>query len=94
MKKTAEEIIARVNDLDLDDEIKIELMEDITDSVNDADPEAEARYTELEARYTELEAKYSDLEERYKARFMEGKDPEEKDPDEDEDAEVIDIKEI
>ena len=87
MKKTAEEIIARVNDLDLDDEIKIELMEDITDSVNDADPEAEARYTELEA-------KYSDLEERYKARFMEGKDPEEKDPDEDEDAEVIDIKEI
>ena len=86
MKKTAEEIIARVNDLDLDDEIKIELMEDITDSVNDADPEAEARYTELEA-------KYNDLQERYKARFMEGKDPEEKDSDE-EDDEVIDIKEI
>lgn len=86
MKKTAEEIIARVNDLDLDDEIKIELMEDITDSVNDADPEAESRYTELEAKYT-------DLQERYKARFMEGMDPEDKDPDE-EDTEVIDIKEI
>lgn len=93
MKKTAEEIIARVNDLELDDEIKIELMEDITDSVNDSDPEAEARHTELEAKYTELLAKYNDLQERYKARFMEGKDPEEKDPDE-EDVEVIDIKEI
>ena len=87
MKKTAEEIIARVNDLELDDEIKIELMEDITDSVNDADPEAEARYTELEA-------KYKDLRDRYKARFMEGKDPEDKDPEDEEDIEVIDIKEI
>lgn len=87
MKKTAEEIIARVNDLDLDDEIKIELMEDITDSFNDADPEAEARYTELEAKYNDLQA-------RYKARFMEGKDPEDKDPEDEEDAGVIDIKEI
>ena len=58
MKKTAEEIIARVNDLELDDEIKIELMEDITDSVNDADPEAEARYTELVAKYTDLPDPY------------------------------------
>lgn len=88
MKKTAEEIIARINDLELDDEIKIELMEDVKDSVTDADPEAEARYTELEA-------KYNDLLERYKTRFMEGKDPED-DPgeDEEEDAEIIDIKEI
>lgn len=78
-----------------DDDKLIELMEDISDSVNANEAEAE-EIKKLTADNEKLSAEYADLKERYKSRFLtsdekvefkeEVKEPEEK--------EVIDIKEI
>lgn len=93
MKLSKEELIEKINSLGIDDEIKISLMEDISDSV---DAKAEPDNTELE----EIKAKYEELKEKYKARFLEGSEekPEEKEDDQEEDElkeeEVIDVKEI
>lgn len=93
MKLSKEELIEKINSLGIDDEIKISLMEDISDSVDNG---AEPDNTELE----ELKAKYEELKEKYKARFLEGSEEknEEKEDEQEEDElkeeEVIDVKEI
>ena len=95
MKLSKEELSAKINELDIDEEVKISLLEDIADSVNvEAEPEENG---ELE----ELKIKYESLRERYKERFLKGSDEteekeekEEKDDDELKEEEVIDIKEI
>lgn len=94
-KYSAEELSSRVNELELDDEVKISLMEDITDSVSPDESE------ELASIKTELEkakADYEELKEKYKARFLKAVEDEEvKDEVEDEDLEekeVIDVKEL
>lgn len=89
MKMTKEELIKKVNESEIDDELKISLMEDITDSF-EGDVQDNS---ELE----EVKAKYEELKEKYKARFLEGeeKEPEEKEDDEEiKEEEVIDVKEI
>ena len=93
MKLSKEELSAKINDLDIDEEVKISLLEDIADSV---DVEAESQENgELE----ELKIKYESLREKYKERFLKAEDVEEKKEDETEDEElkeeeVIDVKEI
>lgn len=93
-KYSAEELSARINDLAIDDDLKISLMEDITDSLSQEDSE------ELTALKDELEstkAKFDELSEKYKARFLKAvEEPveEPKDEEELEEKEVIDIKEI
>jgi hypothetical protein len=92
-KYSAEELSSRINDLELDDEVKISLMEDITDSVSADDSEELASLKdELEKKASELE----DLKEKYKARFLKAVDTEEKEEKEEdlEEKEVIDIKEL
>jgi len=94
-KYSAEELSSRVNDLELDDEVKISLMEDITDSVSpDESEELAGLKAELEKKSIELD----ELKEKYKARFLkavESEDVKEEVKDEDlEEKEVIDIKEI
>lgn len=92
-KYTKEELSTRINDLELDDDIKISLMEDISDSIStDESEELATLRSEIERKDNEL----SDLKEKYKARFMaavETKEPE-KDSDEYKETEVIDVKEI
>lgn len=93
MKLSKEELIEKINSLAIDDEIKISLMEDISDSVDVVDDHSE----EVE----ELKAKYEELKNKYKERFLSG-DPEEKSEEKEEDdseeelkeEEVIDVKEI
>ena len=97
-KYSAEELSSRLNELELDDEIKISLMEDITDSVS---PDESEELASLKAELEKVKADYEELKEKYKARFLKAvedeevkeEEPEVKDEDLEE-KEVIDIKEI
>ena len=96
MKMSKEELIAIINDSEISDEMKVSLMEDITDSFEEV-PEVDL------SGYVE-KAKYDELLEKYKARFLSGEEKEddkkEDDKKEDEETEelkeeeVIDVKEI
>lgn len=93
MKLSKEELSAKINDLEIDEEIKVSLMEDIADSI-------EGTETTDNGEYEELKIKYESLREKYKERFLKGEEvEEEKKDDETEDdelkeEEVIDVKEI
>ena len=90
MKLSKEELSAKINELDIDEEVKISLLEDIADSVDvETEPQENG---ELE----ELKIKYESLRERYKERFLKGSDKTEEKEDDDElkEEEVIDVKEI
>lgn len=95
MKLSKEELSAKINDLEIDEEIKVALMEDIADSI-----EGNAEVTdggELE----ELKIKYEALRDKYKERFLKGNDETEEEEKEEEteeeelkEEEIIDVKEI
>ena len=89
-KMNKDELISKINGLEIDDNVKIELMEDVTDSM---EVSAEVDNTELE----EIKTKYEELMTKYKERFLKGEEKEDvkKDEvDEMEEKEVIDVKEI
>ena len=96
-KYSAEELSSRIDGLELDDEVKISLMEDITDSLT---PEENSELDEIKAELESVKAEYDSLKEKYKARFLKAteeveEDAEEKIEDEElEEKEVIDVKEI
>ena len=95
-KYSAEELSSRINDLELDDEVKISLMEDITDSIS---PDESEELSLLKAEVEKVKAEYEDLKQKYKERFLKAAEVEEENvevkEDEDlEEKEVIDIKEI
>ena len=91
MKLSKEDLKAKVNELVTDNDIAIQLLEDIEDSMEVGEVDT--------AKIDELQAKLDDLQEKYKQRFLKGDDKkdaeEKKDVDEElEEKEVIDIKEI
>ena len=91
MKLSKEELKQKVNEIVTDNEIAIQLLEDIEDSMDVGEVDT--------AKIDELQAKFDDLQEKYKQRFLKGdekKDVEgKKEVDEElEEKEVIDIKEI
>lgn len=94
MRLSKEELSAKINDLDIDEEVKVSLLEDIADSV---DVES---VSEENGELEELKIKYESLREKYKERFLKGseeveeKEDEEKEDEELQEEEVIDIKEI
>lgn len=95
-KYSAEELSSRINELELDDDVKISLMEDITDSISPAESEELAS---IKAEIEKKDAEIEELKERYKARFLKAEEVKEEVSEEvkDEDLEekeVIDIKEI
>jgi len=57
MKKTKEEMIATVNALEVDDTVKIGLLEDVADSFEEAAPVDMSGYVSKE-EYDELKRKY------------------------------------
>lgn len=94
---TREELSKRINDLEIDENIKMSLIEDITDSIVDRGKE----YQELEDKYSSKEKEYNDLYSKYKERFFSSNDDEIKDEkkiveeiDNKENPSVIDVKEI
>ena len=94
MKMSKEELIQKINEKVMDEDVKIELMEDITDSM---DVEQDTK-TEDTQRIEELEEKYKNLQEKYKQRFLQGQEKEdekeEEKVDEYEEKEIVDVKEI
>ena len=93
-KYSAEELSSRVNDLELDDEIKISLMEDITDSVS---PDESEELASVRAELEKARADYEEVKEKYKARFLKAAESEEEKEEVEEDLEekeVIDVKEL
>lgn len=93
MKLSKEELKAKVNELVTDNDIAIQLLEDIEDSMEVGEVDT--------SKIDELQAKLDELQEKYKQRFLKGddkkEDAEEKKEDVDEELEekeVIDIKEI
>ena len=94
-KLSKEELIKKVSEKVMDEDVSIELMEDITDSF---DTETVDTSSEDKARIEELETKLKEIKDKYKERFLKGPD-EKEDIEESEDTEmkekeVIDIKEI
>ena len=97
MKVSKDELIQKVNEKVMDEDVKIELMEDITDSF-EVEKETDTEDTQI---IEELEEKYKNLQEKYKQRFLKGDEKEEseeseekKDVEEYEEKEIIDVKEI
>lgn len=68
MKLSKEELKQKINDLAVDDDVKITLLEDVEDSFETTKDNSE----ELEA----LQTKYEELKEKYKSRFLTGKEGE------------------
>lgn len=90
MKRSKEELLAKIDEYDISDEVKLELMEDISDSI---EVETEDRSGELE----EIKKKYEDLKIKYKERFLapvDKKDKEEIVEEGLEEKKEIDVKEI
>ena len=86
MKLSKEDFKKKVNDMEIDDEMKIELLEDIEDSFD-----VEIDNTELE----EIKSKYEELKEKYKARFLDSDSKEdENEKEEVKEVEEVDIEEI
>lgn len=94
-KLSSEELSGRINALDIPEDTKISLMEDITDSVDTSDA-----IEERDKTIEKLNAKYNDLEEKYKSRFLSRDDAiaeDKKDTSassELKEEEIIDVKEI
>ena len=91
MKLSKDELKQKVNELVNDNDIAIQLLEDIEDSMEVGEVDT--------AKIDELQSKLDDLQEKYKQRFLKGDDKKDdedkKEVDEElEEKEVIDIKEI
>lgn len=89
MKLSKEELKNKVNELVQDNDVAIQLLEDIEDSMESG----EINNSELEA----LQAKFDELQTKYRERFIKGEEVDgKKEESEDgmEEKEVIDVKEI
>lgn len=97
-KYSAEELSSRINELEIDDDVKIALMEDITDSIT---PEESEELASLQAEIERVTGELVDLKEKYKARFMSAvasdevkEETDDVESGEYQETEVIDVKEI
>ena len=93
-KYSSSDLNKRIDELEISDEIKLALMEDITDSIVDDSEEINRLKTELE----EKSKSYDDLLGKYKSRFTESdgskNDELEMSTSKEVEKEVIDIREI
>lgn len=91
-KLTKEELITKINEKEIPEDVKIELMEDITDSFDTNDEEVVTK-----EEFEGITSKYEELLAKYKERFLDSKEEvkeEVKEDNEYEEKEVIDVKEI
>lgn len=73
MKLNKEELKQKINDLAIDDDVKITLLEDVEDSFETTEDNSE--------ELTALQTKYEELKEKYKSRFLTGKEEDKKEDD-------------
>ena len=91
-KLSKDELVQKINEIVMDEDVKIELMEDVTDSIDVNETNEEDTQ-----RIEELETKLKDLQTKYKERFLKGDDKEDKKEEKSEELEekeIVDIKEI
>ena len=90
-KISKDELISKINEKVTDEDVKIELMEDVTDSFDGED-------NSLQEEVDRLNEEVASLKEKYKERFLKSDDVEKKEDeikeDDDDDEKVIDVKEI
>lgn len=95
-KLTKEEFINKINDLPIDDELKISLLEDVSDSIGEIEISAEDK-VKIDG-YDDIKYKYETLKDKYKERFLTNDSLDTNETNETieelEEKEVIDIKEI
>ena len=93
MKSSKEELKKKIDEKIEDEDLKIELLEDIEDSV-DVMKEDETEKVEKTA-YDEVVAERDEIKRKYKERFLNGEEQSEKVEEEDlKEEEIIDVKEI
>ena len=93
MKLSKEDFKKKIDEKITDDDLKIELLEDIEDSIDVEDNTEKVEKT----AYDELQTKYEELKTKYKERFLESTSEdtdEDKEDDEVKEEEIIDVKEI
>lgn len=93
MKLNKEELKKKIDEKIIDEDLKIELLEDVEDSIDVSEDETEK--VEKTA-YDEVVAERDEIKRKYKERFLKGEEVKE-DTEEDEELkeeEVIDVKEI
>lgn len=90
---TKQELKEKIDSLEIDDTIKIELLESVED-LADVDVMPDEEKEKMAGELADAKAKYEEIKEKYKARFLEKPLKEEKDIEEEKESEIIDIKEI
>lgn len=94
MKLSKEELKKKIDEKISDEDLKIELLEDIEDSIDISDDSEKVEKT----AYDEVVAERDEIKRKYKERFLKGDDVEDEDAKEDDEElkeeEVIDVKEI
>lgn len=94
MKLSKEELKKKIDEKISDEDLKIELLEDIEDSIDISDDSEKVEKT----AYDEVVAERDEIKRKYKERFLQGseEDSEENEDDTEElkEEEVIDVKEI
>ena len=93
MKLSKDELKKKIDEKISDEDLKIELLEDVEDSLEDVADEVEKV---LKEDYDKIVSELADLKEKYKARFLSKDEIVEEKEDEDglEEKEEIDVKEI
>lgn len=93
MKLSKEELKKKIDEKIADDDLKIELLEDIEDSIDVSDDTEKVDKT----AYDEVVTERDEIKRKYKERFLKGNDEEKEEKEDDEELEeeeVIDVKEI
>ena len=94
MKLSKEELKKKIDEKISDEDLKIELLDDIEDSIDIWDDSEKVEKT----AYDEVVAERDEIKRKYKERFLKGDDVEDEDAKEDDEElkeeEVIDVKEI
>ena len=93
MKLSKEEFKAKIDEKISDEDLKIELLEDIEDSIDVSDDSEKVE----KSAYDEVVAERDEIKRKYKERFFKGSEDESEKEDESEELkeeEIIDVKEI
>ena len=93
MKKSKEELKKKVDELEISEDAKITLLEDIEDSVEKEEVQKEE--TVLKVEYDKVLKELEEIKRKYKERFLSGDAIPERTEDEDlKEEKIIDVKEI
>ena len=96
MKKTLDELLNDVKSIEMSDDVRVKLLEDLSDSFEPGESTVDLEKFVDKSEFDELTNNYNDLQKRYIARFGEKVSEEPKDSDEEllKDKTVIDVKEV